>query len=191
MSKKSRYAVLADHGRISKFGISQWAKYHGIFQRSFEINKNIPGLGPQKKYSSRTTSAAEKVCLSRMTPKGWRPLERGQDLEGLRKQIMSFRHSVRVGRGNVCESSFPSYWLQECPRNQSGRDKDSERNLSGICGEVAEWMRIYWIWIPRLVRALVDARFNWRMRKWNTKLAYCDQGKCSITLVVYCSIITS
>ena len=26
----------------------------------------------------------------------------------------------------------------ECPRNQSGRDKDSERNLSGICGEVAE-----------------------------------------------------
>ena len=27
---------------------------------------------------------------------------------------------------------------QECPRNQSGRDKDSERNLSGICGEDAE-----------------------------------------------------
>ena len=35
------------------------------------INKNIPGLGPQKKYSSRTTSAAEKACLSRMTP-NWR-----------------------------------------------------------------------------------------------------------------------
>ena len=32
------------------------------------INKNIPGLGPQKKYSSRATSAAEKACLSRMTP---------------------------------------------------------------------------------------------------------------------------
>ena len=27
------------------------------------INKNIPGLGPQKKYSSRATSAAEKACL--------------------------------------------------------------------------------------------------------------------------------
>ena len=35
------------------------------------INKNIPGLGPQKKYSSRATSAAEKVYLSRMTP-NWR-----------------------------------------------------------------------------------------------------------------------
>ena len=35
------------------------------------INKNIPGLGPQKMYSSRATSAAEKVCLSRMTP-NWR-----------------------------------------------------------------------------------------------------------------------
>ena len=35
------------------------------------INKNILGLGPQKKYSSRATSAAEKVCLSRMTP-NWR-----------------------------------------------------------------------------------------------------------------------
>ena len=45
---------------------------------------------------------------------------------------MSFRHSVRVRRGKVCESLFPLYWLQECPRNQSGRDKDSERNLSGI-----------------------------------------------------------
>ena len=32
------------------------------------INKNIPGLGPQKKYSSHATSAAEKDCLSRMTP---------------------------------------------------------------------------------------------------------------------------
>ena len=40
---------------------------HGIFQRSFEINKNIPGLGPQKKYSFRATSAAEKACLSQMT----------------------------------------------------------------------------------------------------------------------------
>ena len=35
------------------------------------INKNIPGLGPQKKYSSRATSAAEKACLSLMTP-NWR-----------------------------------------------------------------------------------------------------------------------
>ena len=62
---------------------------------------------------------------------------------------MSFRHSVRVRRGKECESSFPGTntyeslridyrhtW--ECPRNQSGRDKDSERNLSRICGEVAE-----------------------------------------------------
>ena len=56
---------------ISEFGISQWAKNHGIFQRSFEINKNIPGLGPHKKYSSRVTSAAEKACLCRMTP-NWR-----------------------------------------------------------------------------------------------------------------------
>ena len=35
------------------------------------INKNIPGIGQQKKYSSRATSAAEKACLSRMTP-NWR-----------------------------------------------------------------------------------------------------------------------
>ena len=53
---------------ISEFGISQWAKNHGICQRSFGINKNIPGLGPQQKYSFRATSAAEKACLSRMTP---------------------------------------------------------------------------------------------------------------------------
>ena len=33
---------------------------------------------------------------------------------------------------------------RECPRNQSGRDKDSERNLSGICGEVCGMiMRIF------------------------------------------------
>ena len=48
---------------------------------------------------------------------------------------MSFRHSVR---GQVYDSLFPLYYLQECPRNQSGRDKDSEWNLSGICGQVAE-----------------------------------------------------
>ena len=43
------------------------------------INKNIPGLGPQKKYSSRATSAAEKVCLSRMTP-NWRMLKWNTEL---------------------------------------------------------------------------------------------------------------
>ena len=62
---------------------------------------------------------------------------------------MSFRHSFRIRRGKVCESSFPGTLLYEslrndcrhtweCPRNQPGRDKDSERNLSRICGEVAE-----------------------------------------------------
>ena len=60
-----------DFPLISEFRISQWAKNHGIFQRSFEINKNIPGLGPQKKYSFRAASAAEKACVSRMTP-NWR-----------------------------------------------------------------------------------------------------------------------
>ena len=65
---------------ISEFGISQWAKKHGIFQRSFGINKNIPGLGPQKKYSSRATSAAEKACLSRMTP-NWRMRKWNTELE--------------------------------------------------------------------------------------------------------------
>ena len=42
-----------------------------VIRDKHRINKNIPGLGPQKKYSSRATSAAEKVCLSRMTP-NWR-----------------------------------------------------------------------------------------------------------------------
>ena len=31
------------------------------------INKNIPGLGPQKMYCSQVRSAAEMACLSRMT----------------------------------------------------------------------------------------------------------------------------
>ena len=39
----------------------------GYFRGQHGINKNIPGLGPQKTYSSRATSAAEKACLSRMT----------------------------------------------------------------------------------------------------------------------------
>ena len=47
------------------------------------------------------------------------------------------------------ECALPSYWLQTylgvSYRNQSGRDKDSERNPSRTCGEVAEWMQIYYI----------------------------------------------
>ena len=39
-----------------------------VIRDKHEINKSISGLGPQKKYSSRATSAAEKACLSRMTP---------------------------------------------------------------------------------------------------------------------------
>ena len=39
-----------------------------VIRDKHRINQNIPGLGPQKKYSSRATSAAEKACLSRMTP---------------------------------------------------------------------------------------------------------------------------
>ena len=42
-----------------------------VIRDKHRINKNIPWLGPQKKHSSRATSAAEKVCLSRMTP-NWR-----------------------------------------------------------------------------------------------------------------------
>ena len=48
-------------------------------------------------------------------------------------------------------------------------DKDSEQNLSRICGEVAEWMQIYSIWIPCLVHALVDARFKARHNTQNIK----------------------
>ena len=74
---------------------------------------------------------------------------------------MSFRHSVRVASdADKCRNHCSHYIdCRECPRNQSGRDKDSERNLSRICGEVAEWMRIYKIWFrvlsascPHLVR---------------------------------------
>ena len=39
-----------------------------VIRDAHRINKNIPGLGPQKKFSSRASSAAEKACLSRMTP---------------------------------------------------------------------------------------------------------------------------
>ena len=35
-----------------------------------------------------------------------------------------------------------------CPRNQSGRDKDSERNMRTGCGMNADLQN----WIPRLVR---------------------------------------
>ena len=37
-----------------------------VIRDKYGINKNIPGLGPQKEYSSRATSATEKAC--RMTP---------------------------------------------------------------------------------------------------------------------------
>ena len=50
------------------------------------------GLGPQKKYSSCATSAAEKACLSRMTPNTWRPLGRGQDAESNLVNPHSFRN---------------------------------------------------------------------------------------------------
>ena len=49
------------------------------------INKNIPGLRPQKKYSSRATSAAEKVCLSRMTP-NWRMRKWNAELAHFREK---------------------------------------------------------------------------------------------------------
>ena len=39
-----------------------------VIRDKHRINKNIPGLGPQKKYSSRPTSTAEKARLSPMTP---------------------------------------------------------------------------------------------------------------------------
>ena len=42
-----------------------------VIRDKHKINKNIPGLGPQKTYSSRATSAAEKACLSQMT-RDWR-----------------------------------------------------------------------------------------------------------------------
>ena len=35
------------------------------------------------------------------------------------------------------------HWLHECPRKQSGRDKDRLRTGSGICGQVADRLRIY------------------------------------------------
>ena len=34
-----------------------------VIRDKHRINKNIPWLGPQKKYSSRASSAAEKACL--------------------------------------------------------------------------------------------------------------------------------
>ena len=34
-----------------------------VIRDKHRINKNIPWLGPQKKYSSRASSAAEKTCL--------------------------------------------------------------------------------------------------------------------------------
>ena len=50
--------------RVRKLAVSKepW-DISEVIREKHRINKNIPGLGPQKKYSSRATSAAEKACL--------------------------------------------------------------------------------------------------------------------------------
>ena len=60
------YALVHHNKRVRNLAVSKepW----DISEAIRDINKNIPGLGPQKKYSSRATSAAEKACLSKNDP---------------------------------------------------------------------------------------------------------------------------
>ena len=62
--------------RVRNFAVSKepW-DISEVIRDKHGINKNIPGLGPQKKYSSRTTSASEKarlVYLEWPAPTNWR-----------------------------------------------------------------------------------------------------------------------
>ena len=61
-------SICFDNKRVRNLAVSRepW-DVSEVIRDKHRINKNIPGLGPQKTYSSRATSAAEKACLSRMT----------------------------------------------------------------------------------------------------------------------------
>ena len=63
---------LLDNKRVRNLAVSRepW-DISEVIRDKHGTNKNIPGLGPQKTYSSSATSAAEKACLSRMT-RDWR-----------------------------------------------------------------------------------------------------------------------
>ena len=50
-----------------------------VIRDKHRLNKNIPGLGPQKMYCSHVRSAAEMACLSRMTC-SWRMRKRNTEL---------------------------------------------------------------------------------------------------------------
>ena len=52
---------------ISGFEISHEQEPWALTVVKHRINKNIPGLGPQKMYCSHVISAAEMARLSRMT----------------------------------------------------------------------------------------------------------------------------
>ena len=61
-----------DNKRVRNLAVSKepW-DISEVIRDKHGINKNIPWLGPQKKYFSRASSAAEKACLVEMTP-NWR-----------------------------------------------------------------------------------------------------------------------
>ena len=107
--------------------------------------------------------------------------------------LPSFRHSVRVRCGKVCESLFPLYWLQECPRNRDPEGiKDSERNLAANMRRLRNYnadLSRYWTSM-RLVRALVDAEVL--CTTWNSyslghfetfKGTYMYYSKCVLSII--------
>ena len=67
---------------------------------------------------------------------------------------MSFRHSVCVRRGKVCESSFPSYQLTaDIPGSVLRINPEGIKTVSGIFQEYAE----------RLLNERGDTKFAFRV----------------------------
>ena len=56
--------MYTDNKRVRNLAVSSapW-DISEVIRDKHGINKNIPWLGPQKKYSSHASSAAEKACL--------------------------------------------------------------------------------------------------------------------------------
>ena len=68
LKKKFGFLSEAARKRVRNLAVSKesW-DLSEVIRDKHRINKNIPGLGPQKMYCSHARSAAEMACLSRMT----------------------------------------------------------------------------------------------------------------------------
>ena len=104
-------------------------------------------------YANSLTLISRKQWCAILYNSSWRYCGNASFYMLRRTSTRARTRSGQVAEANYVISAFcprtsvgiivPFVLTQECPRKQSGRDKDRLRTGSGICGQVAEWMRIY------------------------------------------------